>query len=171
MSEVEKIAYSELNGGNTSRFLFYLNIIYDFLGMSKLQWRDACAILKESGAYEYSLGDLVLPGIAHCTKKDVLIFNTSTSAHSPLYVVKASTFGASPNTEIPICLAYDLSHYEMLVPETDIDIQKTIELKNKVLHNEYHSTFEELPAFNTQFSKNMNRQSYSSVLKKGIQKK
>ena len=37
-------------------------------------------------------------------------------------------FGGAPNTNIPICLAYNLSHYEELVPLSDHDIDKTVQL-------------------------------------------
>ena len=70
MTEIEKIAFEEWKGTR-----------------SKVEWHEGWSVLKESGAYEYELGDLVLPGIAHCTKKDILIFNTSQNAHSPIYVV------------------------------------------------------------------------------------
>ena len=59
MSVVENLAYENWNGG-----------------LSRAEWNQGWAVLKQSGTYEYKLGDLVLPGIAHCTRKDILIFNT-----------------------------------------------------------------------------------------------
>merc|ERR1712208_236196 len=71
-------------------------------------------------------------------KKDILIFNTSNQAHSPIYVVESSLLCGQPaNTEIPICLAYDQSHYEPLVPNTEQDIIKTIDLKKAVVEGIY----------------------------------
>ena len=116
MSETEKIAFKEWNGG-----------------LSAEDWKSQFMKLKQSGIYELSLGDLVPPGIAHCTHKNLLIFNTSTQAHSPIYVVDASTFGGSANTEIPVILAYNQVHYEYLVPVTDDDVQKSVDLTKQYL--------------------------------------
>ena len=94
--------------------------------------------MKEPGTYEYQLGDLVLPGIAHCTKKDILIFNTNHNAHSPVYVVESSILcNQMADTEIPICLAYNQYHYEAFVPDTDEDIRKTILLKQQFITGNY----------------------------------
>ena len=150
MTEIENIAYSDFNSG-----------------LTKEQWKDGWSKLKESGTYEYSLGDLVLPGIAHCMKKDILIFNTSPVAHCPLYVVSASTFGSSANTEIPICLAYDQVHYESLTPDSLQDITKTIELKNSVLQGTYTLRMKDIPIFADQSV--LENSSYASVVKLGNQ--
>ena len=53
--------------------------------MEEDDWRAAWDVLKNSGEYEYVLGDLILPAVAHCTEKDILIFNTSPRAHSPIF--------------------------------------------------------------------------------------
>ena len=73
MTEVENVAYEDWNRG-----------------MTRSQWSAGWQVLKEPGTYEYELGDMVLPGIAHCIKKDIVIFNTSPNAHCPVYVVEAS---------------------------------------------------------------------------------
>ena len=101
------------------------------------QWKNGFEVLKQSGTYELTLGDLVPPGIAHCTKKNLLIFNTSPQAHSPVYVISAATFGGSANSDIPVCLAYDQAHYEALVPCSDSDIEKAVILSKQVLSGEY----------------------------------
>ena len=44
-------------------------------GMSEKQFRREWALLKETGNYEFGLGDFVLAAIAHCTRKDILVFN------------------------------------------------------------------------------------------------
>jgi hypothetical protein len=133
MTEVEKIAFDSFNGG-----------------LSRAEWKEGWEKLKQSGTYEYELGDLVLPGIAHCTRKDVLIFNTSPQAHSPVYVIQASTFGGSSNTDIPVCLAYDQNHYESLVPDSPEDIQKTIDVKKSYLQGTYNKTIQDIPALKAQ---------------------
>ena len=110
-------------------------------GLSLEEWKDGFNVLKQPGTYEFTLGDLVPPGIAHCTRKNLLIFNTSPQAHSPVYVISAATFGGSANTDIPICLAYDQAHYESLVPSSQSDIEKTIILSKQVLGGEYTSVW------------------------------
>ena len=113
MEEVESIAYDQWN-----------------CGLTRAEWAAEWSVLKTPRTYECQLGDLVLPGIAHCIKKDVLIFNTSPRAHSPIYIIRSSDLANhGNNTEVPICLAYDQVHYEPLVPDTDEDVQKTIQLK------------------------------------------
>ena len=78
MSEIEQIGFKKWNGG-----------------MSLQEWKAGFEMLKQPGTYECTLGDLVPAGIAHCTRKNILIFNTSPLAHSPIYVVSASTFGGN----------------------------------------------------------------------------
>ena len=137
-------------------------------GMSEGEWRAAWDILKISGQYEYTLGDLILPAIAHCTQKDVLIFNTSPRAHAPIFVIEASTLGHRPaNSEIPVLLAYDQSHYESLVPDTEEDIEKTIELKKRFLKGNYQYSIQDIPILNEQVVK-QDTISYASVLKNNM---
>ena len=84
MGEVEKVGYENWN-----------------CGLTRADWIAEWKVLKESRTYECQLGDLVLPGIAHCTKKDILIFNTSLVAHSPVYVIESSKLcGQNADTEI-----------------------------------------------------------------------
>ena len=129
MTEVENVAYENWNRG-----------------LNRAQWSEGWDILKQPQAYEYELGDLVLPGIAHCVRKDIVIFNTSANAHCPVYVVEASLLcGSAVNNEIPICLAYDQSHYEPLVPDTHEDIMKTIELKRSIIEGTYQMTMACIP--------------------------
>ena len=129
MTEVENVGYENWSNG-----------------LTRQQWKEGWDVLKQSRTYEYQLGDLVLPGIAHCVKKDIIIFNTSAMAHSPIYVVEASKLcGLPANNEIPICLAYDQTHYEALTPDTNDDIIKTFVLKKSVLEGTYHRTMEEFP--------------------------
>lgn len=113
MAEVESKAYGKWN-----------------FGLSELEWLEEWHVLKNSRTYECKLGDLILPGVAHCIQKDILIFNTSTRAHCPIYVIQSSKLcGQLATTEIPICLAYNQVHYESLIPDTAEDVEKTIMLK------------------------------------------
>ena len=129
MSEVENIAYENWNRGYTRE-----------------QWGVEWDKLKHSRTYECDLGDLVLPGIAHCVRKDILIFNTSPMAHSPIYVVESSKLcGILADSEVPICVGYDQSHYEMLVPDSEEDLIKTISLKKSWIEGTYERQMNEFP--------------------------
>ena len=130
MSEVENIAYKNWHGT-----------------MSPERWKAEFKILKETRAYEMELGDLIVPGIAHCTRKNILIFNTSEQARSPIYVIPANTFGRTANTDIPVCLAYNQVHYEGLVPCSEEDILKTITLTKQFLDGEYNLMMKNIPLF------------------------
>ena len=115
-------------------------------GLNQDEWRAAWNILKNSKEYEYVLGDLILPTIAHCTKKDILVFNASPRAHSPIFVIEASSSGGNgANTEIPVILVYDYSHYESLVPDTEADIQKVVDLKKSFLDGLYEKRCIDIP--------------------------
>ena len=150
MTEVEDFGYNQWHGG-----------------LSEAQWRTGWDALKMSRIYECQLGDLILPGISHCTKKDILIFNTSPLAHQPVYVVESSVLlNQKANTEIPICLAYDQSHYEMLVPDTE-DIMKTIMLKQEVISGTTTVRMEDLFPLNSnnKESSSASKTSYAQVLR------
>ena len=116
-------------------------------GMSSEEWKAGFDKLKQPSVYELTLGDLVPPGIAHCSRKNLLIFNTSLLAHNPIYVVAASTFGGYANTDIPVCLAYDQAHYEPLVPSSKEDIDKTVLLSQQYISGQYSLKMEDIPMF------------------------
>lgn len=70
-----------------------------------------------------------------------------------------------PNNEIPICLAYNQSHYEALVPNTKEDEKKTITLKKEILSGKYTKTMNDIAIFK---KTNLKRKSsYAEVVKKG----
>ena len=94
------------------------------------QWQDGWADMMIPGIYERGLfGDLMLAGIACGIKKILLIFNTNINTpHDPIYVVNPSNFNVQPDTEIPIVLAYNMSHYESMEPCAMADIQRTVQL-------------------------------------------
>ena len=77
---------------------------------------------------------------------DILVFNTSPHAHSPIYVIESSMLcGQVSNTDMPICLAYDQNHYEVLVPDTDNDLLETIHLKEDFVRGNYSKKMDILP--------------------------
>ena len=99
------------------------------------------------GTYERGIyGDLMLPGIACGVRKLLLIFNTNPqSPHDPIYVVDPRQFNVQADSDIPILLAYNQSHYESLHPSTDADIQATTELAKEYLENRYRYCKEDFP--------------------------
>ena len=68
MKNIEDIAFDDWHG----------NLSLD-------EWKAEFKLLRQPGMYEVKLGDLVIPGIAHCTRKNILIFNTS--AIQPEHIV------------------------------------------------------------------------------------
>ena len=86
--------------------------------LSSQQWYEGWNQMLVPGAYERGIfGDLMLPGIACGVRKILLIFNTNPNTpHDPIYIVDPSKFNVTPDSEIPILLAYNLSHYESLEP-------------------------------------------------------
>ena len=128
-------------------------------GSSVQQFRAEWAVLKESRNYEFKLGEYVLPAIAHCTRKDILIFNANVhGAMDPIYVVKASTLGGrQASTTVPVILAYNSVHYEGLVPNSEDDLIKTIQLKEQYLNNKYTLKKKDIPIFTTLIKKNAER--------------
>ena len=94
------------------------------------QWLEDWKQMQEPGAYERGIyGDLMLPGIACGVRKILLIFNTHPDTpHDPIYIVDPSEFNVNPDSEIPILLAYNMSHYESMEPLEEADIQATIDL-------------------------------------------
>ena len=132
-------------------------------GMTNSEWREAWSALKMPRVYETELGDIVLPCIAHCVKKDVLVFNTSSNAHYAVYVIESSMLDGQANeTEIPICLAYDQTHYEPLVPNTEEDILETINLKKSIIDGSYKDKRNEIAFLTTESS------SYAKAVKRGL---
>ena len=81
---------------------------------SEKDWENGWVEMMESGVYERGIfGYLMLLVISCGIIKFILIFNTSfDTPHESIYVFDPRKFGVQPDSEIPIVLAYDLSHYE-----------------------------------------------------------
>ena len=114
---------------------------------SPQQWEAGWSEMMESGVYERDLfGDLMLFGIACGIRKMILILNTSLdSPHDPIYVCDPRRFGVQPNSNVPVLLAYDMSHYESLHTLNDSDIQKTTALVDQYLTGNYPFKRKDLP--------------------------
>ena len=94
------------------------------------KWLEDWKQMQEPGAYERGIyGDLMIPGIACGVRKTLLIFNTHPDTpHNPIYIVNPSEFNVNPDSEIPIVLAYNMSHYESIEPLEESDVQATVAL-------------------------------------------
>ena len=89
-------------------------------------------LLSTQGVYDVDLfGDVILPVIAHCIKKDILVFEVSVNRSLP-FIVPASGFGAEADSAYPVVLCYNGVHYESLIP-TDCTLHQTIVVKNECL--------------------------------------
>ena len=98
--------------------------------VSEAEWRDGWKKMSMPGTYEFDIfGDLVLPGIACGLNKYILIFKTDwRSFQDSVYVVDPRQFNVKPDTIIPIILAYNLVHYESMIPSTSKDLEICIKL-------------------------------------------
>ena len=114
---------------------------------SPQEWLAGWQEMLVPGTYERDIyGDLMLPGIACGIKKYILIFNTNLqSPHDPIYVVDPRKFNVQPDTVIPIILAYNLSHYESLHPNSNRDMLGTINLVKEYLENRYRYSRKDFP--------------------------
>ena len=115
--------------------------------LSRQEWLIGWQNMLIPGTYEMGIfGDLMLPGIACGIRKYLLIFNTNPqSPHDPIYVVDPGQFNVQADSNIPIILAYNQSHYESLHPETNSDVQATIRLVVEYLGNRYRYNKTDFP--------------------------
>ena len=116
--------------------------------LSHQQWMQGWKEMLTPGAYERGIfGDLMLPGIACGVRKYLLIFNTNIETpHDPIYVVDPTTFGVNPDSELPLVLSYNLSHYESMHPLKENDMQVTVDLVKAYLGGRYKFGRRHLPS-------------------------
>ena len=112
-------------------------------------WLEGWQEMLVPGTYERGIfGDLMLPGIACGIRKILLIFNTNLdSPHDPIYVVDPRQFNINPDTEVPIVLAYNMSHYESMNPCTEADNQLTAILVKEYSEGRYRYGRKDMPFF------------------------
>ena len=124
-----------------------VNSPWNILG--KDQWLKGWEEMLVPGTYERGIfGDLMLPGIACGVRKILLIFNTNLdSPHDPIYVVDPRQFNVIPDTEVPIVLAYNMSHYEPMNPCTEADNQLTAALVKEYSEGRYRYGRKDMPFF------------------------
>ena len=124
------------------------------------EWLNQWSQMLVPGTYERGIfGDLMLPGIACGVRKVLLIFNTNPNTpHDPIYVVNPSDFNIQPDTEIPIVLAYNMSHYESMEPCSDYDIEATINLVREYQEGRYRYGRADIESLLTIRDKNQQKQ-------------
>ena len=103
------------------------------LGTKKEQWTEDWAYLRQRGNFDCPAGDLLLPGLAACLGKNILVFNTDHRAKDPFTLHLASTLGGGATTEIPLVLCYSGTHYEGLQPNSEDDDKKIVEFIKTLL--------------------------------------
>ena len=125
------------------------DLVLRYSGIPEKKFRTEWNVLKQPKTYEFELGDYVLAAIAHCVKKDILIFNTTTTGpFDPILVIEAAKLGnRKADTEIPVLLAYNQVHFEGLVPNSKFDEEKTVSLKKLYLSGEYKFQKTDIPIF------------------------
>ena len=117
-------------------------------GYSRSDWSNGWNRVKQPRVYEVEyFGDFVVPAVACGLKKTILVFNTSLrTPKTPVEVITPSIYNVHPTTDIPIVLAYNEYHYESLHPESEVDVEKCIQLVNIFKEGNYHYTFNDLRA-------------------------
>ena len=125
------------------------------------QWQEGWAQMLVPGIYERGIfGDLMLPGIACGIRKILLIFNTNLKTpHDPIYVVSPCDFNVQPDTDIPIILAYNMTHYESMEPCSDSDIEATIKLVKEYQEGRYRYGRKDIMSLLTLSNDNQHKQS------------
>ena len=115
-------------------------------GYSFDEWHMGWERVKESRIYEVDyFGDFILPAVACGLRKTILIFNTNVQQpRSPIDVINPTTYNVSPDSQVPVVLCYNLSHYESLHPSDDIDIKKSIDLVKMLEEGRYDKTYHDL---------------------------
>ena len=110
------------------------------------QWLEEWKQMLVPGTYERGIyGDLMLPGISCGVRKILLIFNTNPNTpHDPIYIIDPSEYNVNPDSDIPILLSYNMSHYENLVPLEDKDIILTINLVTEYKAGRYRYRREDI---------------------------
>jgi len=84
-------------------------------------WSSNWDLLKECGVWNVDyFGDLMIIALAHYIGKNILLINTDPGS-PPVTVVLGDRFGNPLNSEYPVILAYNGTHYESLIPLTDHD--------------------------------------------------
>ena len=102
--------------------------------------------LLEQGVWDTKVADLVMPGIAYTLKKNILIFHTdATLADHPIEISTPGLLGGEVDTNVPLVLAYNGSHYEAMIPETEEDEQRCSRLVEMKESGQYLAEMQNIP--------------------------
>ena len=102
--------------------------------------------LLEQGVWDTKVADLVMPGIAYTLKKNILIFHTdATLADHPIAISTPGLLGGEVDTTVPLVLAYNGSHYEAMIPETEEDEQRCSRLVEMKESGQYLAEMQNIP--------------------------
>ena len=116
------------------------NDAFAFAGYTNHErWLEDLQQLRMSGDWTSFLADLMMPGIAYTLRKNILVINTKPRELSmePITLILPDTFGRPANTDIPLLLAYNGSHYEGFLPETKEDVLRSVELVREMKSRTY----------------------------------
>ena len=104
------------------------------------EWKTGWEFMRQPRNYEHALGDMVMAGIAHCNRVDILVIYTNANAFRSFDLVRADTFGGGPAVvDAPIIVAYNGTHYESLVPVDAVASDRSVEFKRAILRDEVNS--------------------------------
>jgi len=99
-------------------------------------WSSNWDLLKECGVWNVDyFGDLMIIALAHYIGKNILLINTDPGS-APITVVLGDRFGNPLNSEYPVILAYNGTHYESLIPLTDHDEKRSRIIIQKYIKDE-----------------------------------
>ena len=95
-------------------------------GTKQEQWNNDWYYLRQSENYNCRARDLLLPGLAACMKRDILVFHTDSRANKMYSIHLAEILGAEVKHLRPLVLCFDGTHYEGLEPSSEDDIKKCV---------------------------------------------
>ena len=101
------------------------------------EWKTGWEFMRQPRNYEHALGDMVMAGIAHCNRVDILVIYTNANSFRSFDLIRADTFGGRPAVvDVPIIVAYNGYHYESLVPADADASERSAEFKRAILRND-----------------------------------
>jgi hypothetical protein len=135
-----------------------------YMDRGRDRWLEDLQQLRTPGGWDYQLGDLIIPGVAFTTNKNILIFHTSPgTGNSATSVILASQLGGQADTEVPIVLAYSGSHYEGMVPVGEEDVVRTVKLVEQHRLATYNTTIWDIPVLRDQVMPDIAQAPHSST--------
>ena len=101
-------------------------------GKNDAQWVDYLQPLRQPQYYEGDIGDLALPGLAHQFGVNILLLHTSQHlGQRPYTIIPANCYGGQEITPFPVIMAYNGGHMESVIPQTNEDLNQTVNIINQ----------------------------------------